>query len=473
MQRGRFIPQPVPEATQHGSQFGGDDTATDGPAVGTRRHFPGCWMTMPLQPPPPETSRRSLSRWPLQDLRNSIQQNERSLSVLQEVRAAMASTLGSGPHDMSQARHALVEEVEFLKATFQRALDVAHTERDGTNDLLQEAQKSLRTLEQGQHDLRQQRDQVQARLSNQRAERRDLASQLTAQTEKVTELERRVQEADQAMEVMTADVIDARGYITHSARLVAGKEGVVKLALQNKSLVVAEMSDLRRSLEARQDRDRALTTAEELQEQLRVAQARIAQLEAQPLRLSASNLAWDILLTENQDLREAAKTQKARAKDSRVRNKNPRGYTETFQADALQTLGALELEKLLREKQASDDLGKKLQAFQESERTSATALLHANEHFQDAVPSFWDWVAQHLLVSEAAGVAPLIEAWTLSNPDHFKSCNESVGVISTKATRGLTEHLLRRVWVPTFSAWVTNAQEPSQHPWPVLVSSAA
>ncbi|RQM31351.1 hypothetical protein B5M09_010830 [Aphanomyces astaci] len=341
------------------------------------------------------------------DLRNSIQQNERSLSVPQEVRAAMASTLGSGPHDMSQARHALVEEVEFLKAT----LSEVNTEV-----------LDLRT----------------ALIP--RAERRDLASQLTAQTEKVTELERRVQEADQAMEVMTADVIDARGYITHSARLVAGKEGVVKLALQNKSLVVAEMSDLRRSLEVR-------GKPPNRREQLRVAQARIAQLEAQPLRLSASNLAWDILLTENQDLREAAKTQKARAKDSRVRNKNPRGYTETFQADALQTLGALELEKLLREKQASDDLGKKLQAFQESERTSATALLHANEHFQDAVPSFWDWVAQHLLVSEAAGVAPLIEAWTLSNPDHFKSCNESVGVISTKATRGLTEHLLRRVWV--------------------------
>ncbi|KAF0703298.1 hypothetical protein AaE_015439 [Aphanomyces astaci] len=122
---------------------------------------------------------------------------------------------------------------------------------------------------------------------------------------------------------MTAEVKDARNYTAHSARLVAGKEGVVKLALQNKSLVVAEMSDLRRSLEderensekARQDRDRALTTAEELQEQLRVAQDRLAQLEAQPLRFSASNPAWDILLAENQDLREAAKTQKARAKD--------------------------------------------------------------------------------------------------------------------------------------------------------------
>ncbi|KAF0703944.1 hypothetical protein AaE_015183, partial [Aphanomyces astaci] len=60
----------------------------------------------------------------------------------------------------------------------------------------------------------------------------------------------------------------------------------------------------RRSLEAerensekaRQDRDRALTTAGELQEQLRVAQDRIAQLEAQPPRFSASNPAWDILL---------------------------------------------------------------------------------------------------------------------------------------------------------------------------------
>ncbi|ETV87291.1 hypothetical protein H257_02237, partial [Aphanomyces astaci] len=51
------------------------------------------------------------------DLRNSIQRNQRSLRVLQEVRAAMASTLGSGPHDMSQARHALGDEVEFLTAT--------------------------------------------------------------------------------------------------------------------------------------------------------------------------------------------------------------------------------------------------------------------------------------------------------------------------------------------------------------------
>ncbi|RLO07079.1 hypothetical protein DYB28_000631 [Aphanomyces astaci] len=257
---------------------------------------------------------------------------------------------------------------------------------------------------------------TQARLNDQQAELRDLASRLTAQTEKATELERRVQEAGQALEVMTAEVNDARDYTAHSARLVAGKEGVAKLALQNKSLVVAEMSDLRRSLEAerensekaRQDRDRALTTAGELQEQLRVAQDRIAQ----PLRFSASNPAWDILLAENQDLREAAKTQKARAKDSRVRNKILRSQTETFQADALQTwkdLAQLE-EKLLREKQASHDLEEKLQAFQESERTSARALLHANEHFQDAVPSFWDWVAQHLQVSGAAGVAPLIEA---------------------------------------------------------------
>ncbi|RHZ30525.1 hypothetical protein DYB26_010231 [Aphanomyces astaci] len=184
---------------------------------------------------------------------------------------------------------------------------------------------------------------------------------------------------------MTAEVNDARDYTAHSARLVAGKEGVVKLALQNKSLVVAEMSDLRRSLEAeressekaRQDRDRALTTAGELQEQLRVAQDCIAQLEAQPLHL-----------------REAAKTQKARVKDSRVRNKILRSQTEAFQVDALQKLGALESrlqgyesqdqrhredlaqleEKLLREKQASHDLEEKLQAFQESERTSARAL---------------------------------------------------------------------------------------------------
>ncbi|RHY47468.1 hypothetical protein DYB38_007659 [Aphanomyces astaci] len=413
------------------------------------------------------------------DLRNSIQRNERSLRVLQEVRAAMASTLGSGPHDMSQARHALVDEVEFLTATLsevnaevldlrtaldssRRALDTAHAERDGTHDLLQEAQESLRSLEQAQHDLREQRDQAQARLNDQQAELRDLTSRLTAQTEKATELGRRVQEADQALEVMTAEVNDARNYTAHSARLVAGKEGVVKLALQNKSLVVAEMSDLRRCLEderensekARQDRDRALTTAEELQEQLR-----------------------DILLAENQYLREAAKTQKARAKDFRVKNKILRSQIEAFQADALRKLGALESrvqgyasqdqrhreelaqleEKLLREKQASHDLEEKLQAFQESERTSARALLHANEHFQDAVPSFWDWVAQHLQVSGAAGVAPLIEAWTSSDPDHFKSCNESVGIFPAKAARGLTEPLLGRVRGPTFSAWVNTA----------------
>ncbi|RHZ42938.1 hypothetical protein DYB26_013953 [Aphanomyces astaci] len=372
------------------------------------------------------------------DLRNSIQRNERPLRVLQEVRAAMASTLGSGPHDMSQARHALVDEVEFLKATLsevnaevldlrtaldssRRALDTAHAERDGTHDLLQEAQESLRSLEQAQHDLREQRDQAQARLNDQQAELRDLTSRLTAQTEKATELGRR-----------------------------------------NKSLVVAEMSDLRRCLEderensekARQDRDRALTTAEELQEQLR-----------------------DILLAENQYLREAAKTQKARAKDFRVKNKILRSQIEAFQADALRKLGALESrvqgyasqdqrhreelaqleEKLLREKQASHDIEEKLQAFQESERTSARALLHANEHFQDAVPSFWDWVAQHLQVSGAAGVAPLIEAWTSSDPDHFKSCNESVGIFPAKAARGLTEPLLGRVRGPTFSAWVNTA----------------
>ncbi|RHZ41058.1 hypothetical protein DYB31_013336 [Aphanomyces astaci] len=387
------------------------------------------------------------------DLRNSIQRNERSLRVLQEVRAAMASTLGSGPHDMSQARHDLVDEVEFLKAT----LSEVNAE---VLDLRTALYSIAPTLEQGHHDPREQRDQAQARLNDQQEELRDLASRLTAQTEKATELGRRVQEADQALEVMIAKVNDARDYTAHSARLVAGKEGVVKLALQNKSLVVAEMSDLRRSLEAerensekaRQDRDRALPTAAELQEQLRVAQDRIAQLEAQPLRFSASNPAWDILLAENQDLREAAKTQKARAKDSRVRNKILRSQTETFQADALQKLGALEsrvqgyesldqrhredlvqLEKLLREKQVSHDLEEKLQAFQESERTSARALLHANEHFQDAVPSFWDWVAQHLQVSGAAGVAPLIEA---------------VGIFPVKAARGLTEPLLGRVQGP-------------------------
>ncbi|RHZ07846.1 hypothetical protein DYB31_014930, partial [Aphanomyces astaci] len=207
------------------------------------------------------------------------------------------------------------------------------------------------------------------------------------------------------------------------------------------------------------------------------AQDRIAQLEAQPLRFSASNPAWDILLAENQDLREAAKTQKARAKDSRVKNKILLSQTEAFQADALPKLGALESrvqgyesqdqrhredlaqleEKLLREKQASHNLEEKLQAFQVSERTSARALLHANEHFQDAVPSFWNWVAQHLQVSRAAGVAPLIEAWTSSDPDRFKSCNESVGIFPAKAARGLTEPLLGRVRGPTFSAWVNTA----------------
>ncbi|RHY32492.1 hypothetical protein DYB25_013888 [Aphanomyces astaci] len=425
------------------------------------------------------------------DLRNSIQRNERSLRVLQEVRAAMASTLGSGPHDMSQARHDLVDEVEFLKAT----LSEVNAE---VLDLRTALYSIAPTLEQGHHDPREQRDQAQARLNDQQEELRDLASRLTAQTEKATELGRRVQEADQALEVMIAKVNDARDYTAHSARLVAGKEGVVKLALQNKSLVVAEMSDLRRSLEAerensekaRQDRDRALPTAAELQEQLRVAQDRIAQLEAQPLRFSASNPAWDILLAENQDLREAAKTQKARAKDSRVRNKILRSQTETFQADALQKLGALEsrvqgyesldqrhredlvqLEKLLREKQVSHDLEEKLQAFQESERTSARALLHANEHFQDAVPSFWDWVAQHLQVSGAAGVAPLIEAWTLKRSGSLQvlqrerrhlsrqgrarfdgasawASNESVGIFPVKAARGLTEPLLGRVQGP-------------------------
>ncbi|ETV66271.1 hypothetical protein H257_17240 [Aphanomyces astaci] len=416
------------------------------------------------------------------DLPNSIQRNERSLRVLQEVRAAMASTLGSGPHDMSQARHALVDEVEFLTATLsevnaevldlrtaldssRRALDTAHAERDGTHDLLQEAQESLRSLEQGQHDLREQRDQAQVRLNDQQAELRDLTSRLTAQTEKATELGHRVQEADQALEVMTAEVNDARNYTAHSARLVAGKEGVVKLALQNKSLVVAEMSDLRRSLEderensekARQDRDRALTTAGELQEQLRVAQDRLAQLEAQPPRFSASNPAWDILLAENQDLREAAKTQKARAKDFRVKNKILRSQIEAFQADALRKLGALESRV---QGYASQDRRhrEELAQLEEKERADVgPSLLHANEHFQDAVPSFWDWVAQHLQVSGAAGVAPLIEAWTSSDPDHFKSCNETVGIFPAKAARGLTEPLLGRVRGPTFSAWVNTA----------------
>ncbi|RHZ41985.1 hypothetical protein DYB26_009167 [Aphanomyces astaci] len=391
------------------------------------------------------------------DLRNSIQRNERSLRVLQEVRAAMASTLGSGPHDMSQARHDLVDEVEFLKAT----LSEVNAE---VLDLRTALYSIAPTLEQGHHDPREQRDQAQARLNDQQEELRDLASRLTAQTEKATELGRRVQEADQALEVMIAKVNDARDYTAHSARLVAGKEGVVKLALQNKSLVVAEMSDLRRSLEAerensekaRQDRDRALPTAAELQEQLRVAQDRIAQLEAQPLRFSASNPAWDILLAENQDLREAAKTQKARAKDSRVRNKILRSQTETFQADALQKLGALEsrvqgyesldqrhredlvqLEKLLREKQVSHDLEEKLQAFQESERTSARALLHANEHFQDAVPSFWDWVAQHLQVSGAAGVAPLIEAPGVRWPSSLTNSSIVDAMQVIRAVRGI------------------------------------
>ncbi|ETV67864.1 hypothetical protein H257_15988 [Aphanomyces astaci] len=347
------------------------------------------------------------------------------------------------PYDMSQARHALVDEMEILTATFtevnievldlwtaldssRRALDTAHAERDGTNVLLQEAQELLRTLEQGQHDLGEQREQAQARLNDQQAKLRDLASRLTVQTEKATELGRQVQEADQALEIMTAEVNDPRDYTAHSARLVAGKEGDVKLALQNKLLVVAEMSDLRRSLEAerensekaRQDRDQALTTAREFQEQLRVAQDRIAQLEAQPLRFSASNPAWDILLAENQDLREAATTSG---------NKILRSQTETFQADALQELGALE-------SRASHDLEEKLQAFQESERTSARALLNANEHFK--TPS---------------------QAWTLSDPDRFKSCNESVGIFPTKAARGLTGPLFGRVRGPMFSAWVNTA----------------
>ncbi|RHY43002.1 hypothetical protein DYB38_012070, partial [Aphanomyces astaci] len=490
-QRGRFIPQPDREAAHMDHSSAGmtppptarprgpaetsgvqDDDATtvspagDSAALAEQAATPG---SGDHASPYSFLRMHNVLSYGIVDLRNSIQRNERSLRVLQEVRAAMASTLGSGPHDMSQARHALVDEVEFLTVTLsevnaevldlrtaldssRRALDTAHAERDGTNDLLQEAQESLRTLEQGQYDLREQRDQAQARLNDQQAELRDLTSQLTAQTEKATELERRVHEADQALEVMTAEVNDARNYTAHSARLVAGKEGVVKLALQNKSLVVAEMSDLRRSLEAerensekaRQDRDRALTTAEELQEQLRVAQDRIAQLEAQPLRFSASNPAWDILLAENQDLREAAKTQKARAKDP--------AQDQRHRDD----LAQLE-EKLLREKQASHNLEEKLQAFQVSERTSARALLHANEHFQDAVPSFWNWVAQHLQMSRAAGVAPLIEAWTSSDPDRFKSCNESVGIFPAKAARGLTEPLLGRVRGPMFSAWVNTA----------------
>ncbi|RLO01330.1 hypothetical protein DYB28_015901, partial [Aphanomyces astaci] len=353
------------------------------------------------------------------------------------------------------------------------------------HDLLQEAQESLRSLEQGQHDLREQRDQAQARLNDQQAELRDLASRLTAQTEKATELGRRVQEANQALEVMTAEVNDARNYTAHSARLVAGKEGVVKLALQNKSLVVAEMSDLRRSLEAerenskkaRQDRDRALTTVGELQEQLRVAQDRIAQLEAQSPPFFCQQPGLGHPTGREPRPPGGGQDSEGEGQDFRVKNKILRSQTEAFQADALPKVGGpgvpstgvrepgpasredlaqLE-EKLLREKQASHDLEEKLQAFQESERTSARALLHANEHFQDAVPSFWDWVAQHLQVSGAAGVAPLIEAWTSSDPDHFKSCNESVGIFPAKAARGLTEPLLGRVRGPTFSAWVNTA----------------
>ncbi|ETV68694.1 hypothetical protein H257_15304 [Aphanomyces astaci] len=490
-QRGRFIPQPVPEATNMDHSSAGmtppptarprGHAATSGVQDDDATMVPSArdLATLTEQAATPGSGAHASSYSFLRmhtvlshgivDLRNSIQRNERSLRVLQEVRAAMASTLGSGPHDMSQACHGLVDEVEFLKAT----LSEVNAER-----------LKSRSEPWSKDNTTPGSSVTKPRPNDQQEELWDLASRLTAQTEKVTELGRRVKEADQALEVMTAEVNDARDYTAHSARLVAGKEGVVKLALQNKSLVVAEMSDLRRSLEAgrensekaRQDRDRALPTAGELQEQLRVAQDRIAKLEAQPLRFSASNPAWDILLAENQDLREAAKTQKARAKDSRVRNKILRSQTETFQADALQKLGALEsrvqgyesqdqlhredlvqLEKLLREKQASHDLEEKLQAFQESERTSARALLHANEHFQDAVPSFWDWVAQHLQVSGAAGVAPLIEAWTLSDPDRFKSCIESVGIFPAKVARGLTEPLLGRVRGPTFSAWVNMA----------------
>ncbi|RHY48306.1 hypothetical protein DYB34_012727, partial [Aphanomyces astaci] len=88
------------------------------------------------------------------------------------------------------------------------------------------------------------------------------------------------------------------------------------------------------------------------------------------------------------------------------------GYASQDQSHR-EDLAQLE-EKLLREKQASHDLEEKLQAFRESERTSARALLHANKHFQDAVP----------------------------DPDRFKSCNESVGIFPAKAARGVTEPLL-------------------------------
>ncbi|RQM26003.1 hypothetical protein B5M09_011007 [Aphanomyces astaci] len=136
------------------------------------------------------------------DLRNSIQRNERSLSILQEVDGVDLGELS--PRHVVRSR---------------RALDTAHAERDWTNDLLQEAQGSLWSLEHGQRDLREQRDQAQARLSDQQAELRDLASQLTVQTEKATKLERRVQETDQALEVMTAEVNDARDYTALPRRL--------------------------------------------------------------------------------------------------------------------------------------------------------------------------------------------------------------------------------------------------------------
>ncbi|RHY42611.1 hypothetical protein DYB38_004433 [Aphanomyces astaci] len=351
-QRGRFIPQPVPEATNMDHSSAG------------------------MTPPPTARPRGPAATSGVQDDDAATVSSAGDLATLAE----QAATPGSGAH---------ASPYSFLRM---------HTVLfHGIIDLGNKAQESLRTLEQGQHDLREQRDQAQARLNDQKTELRDLASRLTAQTEKATELESRVQESDQALEVMTAEVNEARDYTAHSVRLVAGKEGDLRRSLE---------AERETSQKARQDRDRAFTTAGELQEQLRVAQDRIAQLEAQPLRFSASNPAWDILLAENQDLREAAKTQKARAKDSRVRNKILRSQTETFQADALQKLGALESrvqgyesqdqrhredlvqleEELLREKQVSHDLERKLQAFQESEWTSARGLLHANEHFQDAVP---------------------------------------------------------------------------------------
>ncbi|ETV73004.1 hypothetical protein H257_12049 [Aphanomyces astaci] len=156
------------------------------------------------------------------DLRNSIQRNERSLSILQEVDGVDLGEL-SPRHVVRSSR----PDLRTALVSSRRALDTAHAERDWTNDLLQEAQGSLWSLEHGQRDLREQRDQAQARLSDQQAELRDLASQLTVQTEKATKLERRVQETDQALEVMTAEAPPDSGAkgSTHSGP--AGAKGPV------------------------------------------------------------------------------------------------------------------------------------------------------------------------------------------------------------------------------------------------------